>query len=332
MENADATARQSAHRMQALATEPNTAEVAQDTALVDGLREAISRFEITDPDDDAIAILRYAAHLSPDEGAEPAISTTRLFAGAVEIGRDLPEGRSYAARLAQVLADDPSLRAKYENEVRRLFKKEPTDAALERLKSRWFSPNVENILRRAASERREMSVSDALVLALLKSPTGQIRLRMPTDDLANRMEAQRADGTVPKTLAAEVDAALNSLEIVAMEQARLCLIRAAHLRGTKEELGLHHILWAMEEMGGGTSGEAHKTNPSAMFWEALKMDGSAPQLDAQGARAEDGMKPLPKDPLSEPADSVNPLRPAGRPFGGSCTPVPARTAIASTMG
>lgn len=82
------------------------------------------------------------------------------------------------------------------------------------------------------AERGEMPVSDALVRALLQSRGELIHQRMPTPDLAKRVAAQRdsgrTGGTSPATLVSEVDAALNSLEVVTTtEQARLCLIRAA---------------------------------------------------------------------------------------------------------
>jgi hypothetical protein len=94
---------------------------------------------------------------------------------------------------------------------------------------------------------------------------------MPIDRVAAEVDKLRRpspeSGTAPATLASEVDAALSSLRIVALEQARLCLIRAAQLRELQAELYPRHILWASLEAGGANflflAGEP--VNPANVF-------------------------------------------------------------------
>jgi hypothetical protein len=276
--------------------------VADDALLTKGLQTALARLEIT-PDDVATQILHHAALLSPDDG-QHAISTTRLFVGAVEVGKDLSDGQCYPAGLARVLANDTALGATYQQKVLRLFETEPAEAALKGLEAQWFSRNVEIMLRNAASQSPEIPLSDRLVSTMLKSRNGRLYERMPIDRVAAEVEKLRRpsseSGTAPATLASELDAALSSLKIVALEQARLCLIRAAQLREPQAELHPRHILWAALEAGGGPSGQAHPTNPSAMLFEAIKKDASGPDLME--------LKPPPPQSVSELADPSNPLR------------------------
>jgi len=275
--------------------------VGSDALLTAGLRTALARLEIT-PDDIAIQILHHAALLSPDD-AQPPISTTRLFAGAVEVGKDLSDDRCYPAGLARALANNTALWTRYEHDVLPLFKSESADAALKRLEPKWFSRNVERMLRKAASDKPEAPFSDRLVQTMLTSRNGLLYGRIPIARVAVEVENLRrapSEGGTAPTLASEVEAQLSSLKIAAMEQAHVCLVRAAQLRESQAELRPRHILWALLEAGAGPSGKTHPMNPTAMLFEAIKKDASGPDLVE--------LKPQPPQSVSELADPSNPLR------------------------
>lgn len=275
--------------------------VDNDANLDIGIRTALADLGIT-PDEVAIRILHHAALLSPDDQRSP-ISTTRLFAGAVEVGNGLSDGRCYPASLARALANAPELQTQYQENVMRLFKPEAAEGALKRLKPQWFSRNVEIMLRDAASESPELPLSDRLVATILRSSNGLLYGRMQIERLAAEVAKLRRtlsdDGTTP-TLVSELDAALSLLEVAVVEQARLYLIRAAQFREPQAELRPSHILWAVLEAGGGPLGQAQPTSPSAMLLEAIRRDASAPDwMEFQRQ---------PPQSVSELADPSNPLR------------------------
>src|SRR5437870_181174 len=91
--------------------------------LQNELQEALEHVGIKDADPDTIGILDYAARLTPDD-AEPPISTTRLFAGAVKIGQISPKTGSYPGALATAIAKDHKLSESYQ-EISKLFQAEP---------------------------------------------------------------------------------------------------------------------------------------------------------------------------------------------------------------
>ena len=279
---------------------------AYDALLTNELRAMLARLEISNPDEVALEILREAALFSPDD-AQPPISTSRLFAGAVLIGSDRlrTDESSYPACLARVVKGDSELEGLFQKEVMDRFHEEPVEAALKRLKPQFFSPNVEKVLRDAASEPDNAPCSDKIVRALLKCRSGLLYGRMPMDRIAEAVEKLRdppreGGEKAPATLAAEVDAALRALKISVTARVRAWLIRAAQLRGQSDFLCGHLVLAAIVETGAGPSGRSHPENPSAMLWEAVCRHGSVPDLA--------GLPPEPADPASVLADSANPLR------------------------
>jgi hypothetical protein len=142
-----------------------------ETALFSELERALLNFSITNADETALSILNYSAQLTPDDAQRP-ISTTRLFAGVVAAGQSLVSQNatalgSYAAAVALALAKNSVLQAKYQDSIAALFKTEPPESALVRLRPKWFSNNVTKILGEAAKADR----STPLTFSELKMPT-----------------------------------------------------------------------------------------------------------------------------------------------------------------
>jgi hypothetical protein len=269
-----------------------------DALLTTELHAALARLEISNPDEVAVDILRQAALFSSDD-KRPPISTSRLFAGAVEVGWDRlrTDKRSYPALLARVVTSERELESLFQQKVRALFRDEPAAAALTRLKPQFFSPNVEKILRDAASEP-SAPYSDKIVRAMLKSRAGLLSDRMPIDRIAAAVEKLRqSPDTTPSTLAAEVDAALASFSIPVTPQVRVWLVGMAYQRNTKGgELGPAELVAIMLHAG---RISPYPTDPSAMLWEAASR---------MGQPLGPGLKPQPADLLSVPADPSNPVR------------------------
>src|ERR1043165_9471347 len=122
---------------------------AENSALLAGLERALRALSISSADEVARSILDYAALLSPSPNdALPAISTTRLFAGALNTGEiALPmasdsASKSFPAALAQALKADADLQASYQQKIAPLFEFGPAAAALQRLSAGWFSGTV----------------------------------------------------------------------------------------------------------------------------------------------------------------------------------------------
>jgi hypothetical protein len=276
-----------------------------DALLTKGLGAALAGLEISNPDEAALAILGKAALFLPDDH-DPPISTNRLFAGAVLVGGDPWDTRSkssYLVSLAQVVNEDSELESLFQKKVMALFREEPVEAALARLKPRFFSANVERILRDAASETDNAPFSDKIVRALLKSRRGLLYDRMPMDRIAEAVEKLRAtpregaDKAAPP-LVAEVDAALASLSISVTDQVRVWLVRLAYQRnGSEVELRPPDLINIILDAG---STSPYPTNPSAMLWEAASRILQPPPFDP--------LKPQPPDLLNEPADPQSPVR------------------------
>ena len=126
--------------------------------------------------------------LSPDD-ALPPISTTRLFAGAVNAGEIvLPLAsdsalKSYPVALAQALKTNSDLQESYRSKIAPLFKIESPNVALQRLRAGWFSENVTKILKNAASGGA--LTGDAIVSALLAYRAGLLYGRIDMNRFAH---------------------------------------------------------------------------------------------------------------------------------------------------
>jgi len=249
---------------------------AENSALLAGLERALRALSISSADEVARSILGYAALLSPSPNdALPAISTTRLFAGALNTGEiALPmasdsASKSFPAALAQALKADADLQASYQQKIAPLFEIEPAAAALQRLSAGWFSGNVTKILLGVASGGA--LTGDAIVRALLGYCDGLLYSRIDMARVAVAIEAVRAEENVSDAVRSleMIQAALGVLDIHALPDIQLRLRAAATLRVQTEDLRLLHVFWTLL-FGGNIALEGDPPDPSVMFSEAMR--------------------------------------------------------------
>jgi hypothetical protein len=265
------------------------AQDALTTDLQNNLQNALQSIGIQRADAEAMGILTYAARLSPDD-AEPPISTTRLFAGAVAVGQARSRKASYVAALGAAIKNEPGLSKSYDD-MCLLFVEESSAAALERLQSRWFSRNVTQILHLAAREADEL-VGDAIVRALLKYRGGLVYGRIEMDRVASAAEAwlkspPDAGSDIKPKVMDEVNAALAALKIDATEHIRSCLVRAAAHR--RNDGGLHPRDLLSALLDHQQAPQSHPTDASMMFLEAIDRSGESMPAGLTAQPGNDGL-------------------------------------------
>jgi hypothetical protein len=238
-----------------------------DTALREGLRSALEDIGARAPDGDALSILHQAALLAPNDDERP-ISSTRLFSGIVRVGSATQGSRSYPAAIARIITEDPSLRARYDDALSS-FKPESADAALERLRPAWFSPNVRNILQTAARDDSRAPLSEAIARLLLEYRNAHVHRRIPTDQLQSRLPGLSDDPW------RQVDLQLFELSIPVTPRVRELLLHAAEFRTGEEPLSPDHLYRALSDAGQGRGRPVRPTDPSAILFEILGKSTSA---------------------------------------------------------
>lgn len=228
--------------------------------LRDGLRGALAEVGVRAPDEEALLILRAAALLTPDD-ARPEISTTRLFVGVIEVGRELNQLRSYPAALAMVIESDGALKSSFDK-ILKLFGRESAEAALERLRLQWFSRNANEILASAMRNQGNAPFSEALARTLLTHHRGLLYGRISVNDIARAMPSQ--------DIFQQIDQTLSSLQIAVTPRVRGLLLHAAELRQSDERLDLVHLYQALLDAGRASEPPIRPTDPTAMFEAAAR--------------------------------------------------------------
>jgi hypothetical protein len=235
-----------------------------EAALREGLRSALVQVGVTNADEDAFRILRYAALLTPDDNW-PQLSTTRLFVGVVGVGLALGRPRSYLTAFARATVREPPLKASYDK-ILELVRIERAEAALARLQPRWLSQNVTGILEAAVRYEGNAPFSEAIARTLLTYGKGLVYGRISMQNIESGMPRPEDD------LLSQIDQTLLSLQISVTPRVRELLVHAAELRSTNEWLQPAHLYQALREAGRGVEGPIRSTDPSAMLYAAVSLD------------------------------------------------------------
>jgi hypothetical protein len=126
------------------ADSPDSAVITSD--LETELSRALGELGIGKVDHDTTAILTHAALLRPARGEEvEGISTSRLFVGIVAVGELTAYPDSYPRAVAAAISGDPEFTKAFDT-IRSFFELDGRENAVLRLRDRWFSANVREIL------------------------------------------------------------------------------------------------------------------------------------------------------------------------------------------
>lgn len=240
--------------------------------LRDSTRRVLIDIGFSVVDQDSIEIVSFAARLRDND--QPVISTTRLFAAAVDLGELSADRNSYVRALARAIYGDSRFSEIYRN-IQNSYEVEPAQVALAQLGTQWFTDNVRDILRSAALETGNSSSSDAIVRTLIQHPTARVGQLIDLHHLAEVIEVQlrRSDNAPlpPLSVNDEIDDLLVRLGIPATDDVRRFLLWGAAKRTTNDAVDVDDVFAAILETDPGRPGLA--TYPTELLKEIARQNG-----------------------------------------------------------
>jgi hypothetical protein len=126
-------------------------------------------------DDDVVRVIVNAARYQPDDTADPQISTSRVFLGALDAG----DGGGAFAALARAVHEIANGEAAV-RDLRSMFRHGPTEEAMSRIEA-GLSPNSGALLQTAMSYGSGRLTSYGLARAMLQPARGRVWSRMRED-------------------------------------------------------------------------------------------------------------------------------------------------------